>query len=98
MNATQCVSRIGNNLGISEKTKRYAIKIINEYQQNWDIAGKSPTGIAATSIYLACIKMNEKFSQKEVADAANITEVTIRNRSNSIKRALNFTSIKSRNN
>ena len=98
MSATQCVSRIGNNLGISEKTKRYAVKIINEYQQSGDIAGKSPTGIAATAIYLACTKMNEKFSQKEVADAANITEVTIRNRSNSIKRALNFTSIKSRNN
>ena len=97
MSATQCVSRIGNNLEISEKTKRYAIKIINEYQQSGDIAGKSPTGIAATAIYLACIKMNERFSQKDVADVANITEVTIRNRSGSIKRALNFTSIKSRN-
>lgn len=89
INTVQCVARIGNNLGISEKTKRYAIKIINEYQQSGEIAGKSPTGIAATAIYLATIKMNEKFSQREVADAANITEVTIRNRSNSIKKVLN---------
>ena len=89
INTVQCVARIGNNLGISEKTKRYAIKIINEYQQSGEIAGKSPTGIAATAIYLATIKMNEKFSQREVADAANITEVTIRNRSKSIKKVLN---------
>jgi len=89
VNAVQCVARIGNNLGISEKTKRHAIKIINEYKQSGEIAGKSPTGIAATAVYLATIKMNEKFSQREVADAANITEVTIRNRSNSIKKVLN---------
>ena len=91
MNAVQSVARIGNNLGISEKTKRHAIKIINEYRQCGEIAGKSPTGIAATAVYLATIKMNEKFSQKEVADAANITEVTIRNRSNSIKKVLGST-------
>ena len=91
-NAVQCVARIGNNLGVSEKTKRHAIKIIREYQQSGDIAGKSPTGIAATAIYLANIKMNEKFSQKEVADAANITEVTIRNRGDSIKKVLNLNS------
>ncbi len=89
MNAVQCVARIGNNLGISEKTKRYAIKIINEYQQSGDIAGKNPTGIAAAAIYLAIIEMNEKFSQKQVADVANISEVTIRNRSNSIKKVFN---------
>ena len=89
MNAVQCVARIGNNLGISEKTKRYAIKIINEYQQSGDIAGKNPTGIAATAIYLAITEMNEKFSQKRVADVANISEVTIRNRSNDIKKVLN---------
>ena len=92
VNAVQCVAHIGNNLGISEKTKRYAIKIINEYQQSGDNAGKSPTGIAASAIYLANIKMNEKCSQKEVANAANVTEVTIRNRSASIKKVLNFTS------
>lgn len=91
MSAVHCVARIGNNLGISEKTKRHAIKIINEYKQSGEIAGKSPTGIAATAVYLATIKMNEKFSQRQVADAANVTEVTIRNRSNSIKKVLNHT-------
>ena len=98
MSAVQCVARIGNNLGISEKTKRYAIKIINEYQKSGDIAGKSPTGIAATAIYLASVKMNERFSQKEVADAANITEVTIRNRGDSIKKVLNIFSKQSQEN
>ena len=90
VNAVQCVARIGNNLGMSERTKRYAVKIIDEYQQSGEIAGKSPTGVAASAVYLANVKMNEKFSQKEVADAANVTEVTIRNRSSSIKKVLSF--------
>lgn len=94
INAVQCVIRIGNNLGIAEKTKRYAIKLINQYQQSGDMAGKSPIGIAASVIYLANIKMNESFSQKTVADAANISEVTIRNRSDRIKKILEYQVIK----
>jgi transcription initiation factor TFIIB len=90
INAVQCVIRIGNNLGITEKTKRHAIKLINQYQQSGDMAGKSPIGIAASVIYLANIKMNESFSQKAVADAANISEVTIRNRSDRIKKILEY--------
>lgn len=90
INAVQCVSRIASNLGISEPTKRYAIDLIKEYQQKGDIAGKSPMGIAATAIYLANVRMGADFTQKEVSEAANVTEVTIRNRGVSMKRSLNL--------
>ena len=90
IDAVQCVSRIASKLEISEKTKRYAIKMIKDYQQGGDIAGKSPVGIAATAIYLACVIMKEDLTQKDVASAANITEVTIRNRGASMKKALNL--------
>ena len=95
INAIPCVTRIANNLGLSEKTKRYAIEILKEYQRSGDSDGKSPTGIAATALYLTCLKMNEKVTQKNIADAANITEVTIRNRSKAIKKmwSLNHTGI-----
>ncbi len=81
INSIQCVTRVANNLSLSEKTKRYAIEILKEYQISGDSDGKSPIGLAATALYLACLKMNEKITQKKIADAANITEVTIRNRS-----------------
>jgi transcription initiation factor TFIIB len=37
-------------------------------------------GIAATVLYASSIKTDEKISQKDVADASGVTEVTIRNR------------------
>jgi len=36
--------------------------------------------IAATALYLASVANCESFTQKDIAQAANITEVTIRNR------------------
>jgi len=42
--------------------------------------GKSPTGYAAAAIYAASLLCNEKKTQREVADVAQVTEVTIRNR------------------
>jgi len=86
VNCAQCVARIASKIGIHEKTKRMALTILKDYEQTGDVAGKSPTGLAATALYLACVKTGEYISQKEVAKAANITEVTIRNRSAAIKK------------
>ena len=83
-------ARIANKIGISEKSKRLAIKILNDYEQSGDAAGKSPTGLAATALYLACVNMGEHHSQKNIADASTITEVTIRNRSADIRKKLNL--------
>ena len=43
-------------------------------------SGRGPTGIAAAALYVAALMNNEKRTQREVADVAGITEVTIRNR------------------
>ncbi|MEK6882489.1 MAG: hypothetical protein AABY22_22905, partial [Nanoarchaeota archaeon] len=39
-----------------------------------------PAGIAAAALYVASLLNDEKKTQREVADVAGITEVTIRNR------------------
>jgi transcription initiation factor TFIIB len=83
--STQCVSRIASKAGLSEKSKRYAIKILKKAEKNQLIAGKDPMGVAATALYLANLKTGEKFSQKEIASASGITEVTIRNRCKNLK-------------
>jgi transcription initiation factor TFIIB len=85
-----CVARIANKLGISEKSKRLAVKILKDYDQSGDAAGKSPTGLAATALYLACVNMGEHYSQKSIAGASTITEVTIRNRTADIRKKLNL--------
>ena len=43
-------------------------------------SGRGPTGVAAAAIYIASILCNERRTQREVADIAGVTEVTIRNR------------------
>lgn len=90
VNSVYCLARIGNKIGISEKSKRLAAKILYDYEQSGEIAGKSPTGLAATALYLACVKMDEKYSQRDISKAANITEVTIRNRAAAIRKTLNL--------
>ncbi|MFB6294469.1 MAG: sigma factor-like helix-turn-helix DNA-binding protein, partial [Candidatus Nanohaloarchaea archaeon] len=45
------------------------------------LAGKAPTGIAASALYIASNIEGEKRTQKEVAEMLNVTEVTVRNRS-----------------
>ena len=76
----QCIARISNTLGTSEKTKRLAIKILKKAEQNGSLAGKDPMSFAASAMYYSCKQMDENFSQRNIADVANVSEVTIRNR------------------
>jgi transcription initiation factor TFIIB len=48
-------------------------------------AGKRPMGLAATILYLSCLRNDEDVTQKNIAEAAGVTEVTIRNRIKDLK-------------
>jgi len=80
VNPIQCISRISSKLDISEKTKRYAAKVLQIAQEHEESAGKDPMGLAAAALYLSCVKNGEDRTQKDIAEASNVTEVTIRNR------------------
>jgi transcription initiation factor TFIIB len=80
-----CVSRVANKAGVSEKTKREAVSILKEYERNATTAGKSPMVVAATAVYIATLRNNDGFTQKDIAEAANVTEVAIRNRTAAIR-------------
>ena len=82
------VSRIASIAELGEKTKRKAIEILNQAKDSGLVAGKDPMGIAAASLYLACISTGEIKSQKEISIASGITEVTIRNRCASLRKML----------
>jgi transcription initiation factor TFIIB len=83
--SVQCIARIASQTGLSEKTKRYAIKILKKAEQSQILAGKDPMGMAASSLYLAGLKTGEKIIQRQIALAAGVTEVTIRNRCKGLK-------------
>jgi len=87
VDSVQCIARISSKLKITEKTKRYAVKIIKETQERKESAGKNPMGLAAAALYLSCVKNGVSVTQKEIADASRVTEVTIRNRYKGLKDA-----------
>jgi len=85
VDSVQCIARIASQTGMSEKTKRHAMKILKKAEETQNSAGKTPMGLAASSLYLASLKTGEKISQKQVAVASGVTEVTIRNRCKGLK-------------
>ena len=85
VNPIQCISRISSKLEISEKTKRYAVKVLKDAQERKESAGKDPMGLAATALYLACVHDGVSITQRDLAEAAGVTEVTIRNRYKGLK-------------
>ena len=85
VNSIQCIARISSKLDLSEKIKRHAIKVLQEAQENKESSGKDPMGFAATALYVSCIKNGNAITQRDLADAAGVTEVTIRNRLKGLK-------------
>jgi len=82
------VSKIGSKVGITEKTQRHAIDLLQEATRRKIVAGKDPMGLAAAALYIACVLEDERKTQKEIAEAAGVTEVTVRNRYKSLKESL----------
>ena len=84
------VSKIAEKTGISGKTQGVAIAILREARRKRAVAGKDPMGLAAAALYIACLQNNEKKTQKDIAEAAGVTEVTVRNRYKTLKKQLNL--------
>jgi transcription initiation factor TFIIB len=85
-----CIIRIANKVSLSDKTKRQAIRLMGNIAKDEIVlsAGKNPMGFAASILYLASIatKDDDHIRQKGLAEAAGVTEVTIRNICKSLRR------------
>ncbi len=76
----QYVSKIASNAGISQSAQTRALQLLHKARQMRVTVGKDPSGVAAAALYIACLELDEKVTQRELSEAANVTEVTIRNR------------------
>ncbi len=85
VDSVQCISRIASQIGLSEKTKRHAMKLLKKAEERQIISGKDPMGMAASALYIASMETGENTTQKTIALAAGVTEVTIRNRCKNLK-------------
>lgn len=74
------IARFSSILHLSPKSQNEALKILKKAEVSELTSGRGPAGIAAAALYVAALVNDEKKTQREVADVAGITEVTIRNR------------------
>ena len=74
------ISRFSSILHLSPKSQNEALRILKKAEISELTSGRGPAGIAAAALYVAALLNDEKKTQREVADVAGITEVTIRNR------------------
>jgi transcription initiation factor TFIIB len=81
----KCIAKVANKANLSEKTKRQAIRIMDEVTEKQISAGKNPMGFAATILYLSCLRTGENKTKTDIAQAAGVTEVTLRNRFKELK-------------
>lgn len=88
IDSLSCISKIASKLDLDEKVKRHAHDILSDATDRETTAGKGPMGLAAAALYLACVKYDLKISQREISVASGVTEVTIRNRSRSLRESV----------
>jgi transcription initiation factor TFIIB len=86
--ATDFISRFANELSMSGESQKRALQVIERASEIGITGGKDPTGLAAAALYIAGILAGERRAQREIAEVAHVTEVTIRNRYKEIVRKL----------
>jgi len=74
------VARFGSELGLSGEVQSRAIELLRKASEKGLTSGRGPTGVAAAAIYIASALCGERRTQRDVADVARVTEVTVRNR------------------
>jgi transcription initiation factor TFIIB len=74
------VPRFASDLELSEEAAGRARELLSNAKEAGIHSGKSPVGLAAAAVYAASLLTNEKVTQSEVGEVADISEVTIRNR------------------
>ena len=77
---SQYITKFSNQLTMQGKVEEIAHKILATAKELKLTSGRGPTGIAAAASYIASVLTGERKTQREIAEIAQVTEVTIRNR------------------
>ncbi|MBI5229087.1 transcription initiation factor IIB [Candidatus Micrarchaeota archaeon] len=82
------IPRFIHSLRLSGKTQEKAVELLNEAVGKKLISGRGPIGVVAAVVYIASVICGEERTQKEIAEVAGVTEVTVRNRYRELKKFL----------
>jgi transcription initiation factor TFIIB len=95
INPFRYVEKVGKKAKLGEKNIREALRLMKKVQEKGLSAGKEPMGIVGAVIYLSLPKSDENIRQRIItqaiiADAAGVSEVTIRNVYKEIEKKLSL--------
>lgn len=89
------IVKVASKLNFDEKIKRKALELMEQAQKKNVIVGKDPISMAASIIYLVNLSERKPRTQAEIAKAAGVTEVTVRNRSKELRKKLDVSLVRS---
>jgi len=72
------INDFSSSLSLSDQTRSTAHEIFETFVNAGLDSGKSPTGLAAGAIYAATKETNDRVTQRDLAEVADVSEVTIR--------------------
>ena len=74
------ISKLVNMAKIDPRVEHLALTLSRNTNDSKISSGKAPAGLAAAYVYLSSVMVGEHLPQREVAEFAEVTEVTVRNR------------------
>ncbi|MGI0091982.1 MAG: transcription initiation factor IIB [Nitrososphaerales archaeon] len=74
------ISKLVNKEKINVRVERLALELAERANESEISSGKTPAGLAAAYVYIASVMFGEHIPQREIAELAEVTEVTVRNR------------------
>jgi len=86
------ISKIVSRLGLKGEIEVHAVEILNRAVEMKLTVGRSPSGMAAACVYISTRYAGGHVTQSEIAEVAQVTEVTIRNRYKELSKNLNLRS------
>ncbi|TXT54767.1 MAG: Transcription initiation factor IIB [Candidatus Thorarchaeota archaeon] len=92
-NPVDYISRFTSQLELSSSVQLRTIEILHRSRDIGLTIGRDPLGLAAAAIYVASIMLDERRTQREIAEVARVTEVTVRNRYKEIVKRLKIDSM-----
>ncbi len=84
------ISRFCSQLKLGNDVQTKTIEILKQAAKKELTSGRGPTGLAAAALYIASVLCSERRTQREVAEIAGVTEVTIRNRYKELAKKLDI--------
>jgi len=74
------ISKLINTAKIDPKVEHLALTLSRITNDSKISSGKAPAGLAAAYVYLSSVMLAQHLPQREIAEFAEVTEVTVRNR------------------